>query len=630
MCGIAGIISFSEKNDRLKQQIEAATHQLRKRGPDHRNTFLHGRVALGHTRLSVIDTSALANQPFTSADGRYTIVFNGEIYNHATLRDALEKEGHRFRSKSDTEVLLQLFIHEGKTCLQKLNGFFAFAIYDQTNDEVFLARDRMGIKPLLYYQDEHRLAFASEMKALMAMDIPRQIDHTSLWQFLQFNYIPAPASIFQQVRKLMPGQCLSIQHKKITPETWYTLPSTPLKTSDLSYADAQKELKERLEKSVSLRMTADVPLGCFLSGGTDSSVIATLAQQQSRQLQTFSVGYADEPYFDETGFASAVAEKIGSRHQVFSLTNDDLFEHLDAVLEYIDEPFADSSAIAVYLLSKKTRNTVTVALSGDGADEIFTGYHKHRAEWRAQQKNRMNSAISAGTPLWKLLPQSRQSKLGNLGRQLNRFATGLSMSTAERYWHWASFLPQDTAQELLFAAVDKEAYEQRKKAILKHLTDQSDLNDILYTDTHLVLPNDMLTKVDLMSMANSLEVRTPYLDHHVTEFAFSLPVAYKTDGKMQKKILQDTFRTALPEKLYKRSKQGFEVPLLKWFRTGLKSRITDDLLHPDLIREQGLFQPEIIENLKKQLFAQSPGDIHLTLWNLIVFQSWWKRYIQAG
>ncbi len=626
MCGITGIYTFTTSAQVHLNQVNAAVATLSKRGPDHHAVLLHPPVALGHARLSIIDTSEAAHQPFTDPTGRYSLVFNGEIYNYRQLRKTLEQKGIVFHTTSDTEVLLNLLIHEGHDALHQLNGFFAFAFYDQQEASLFLARDRMGIKPLLYYNDEHQFVFGSEMKSLLAYNIPRNVDMTSLYAYLQLNYIPAPATALEGVKKLPPGHCLHIQQQQIRSWAYYNIPYSKEYTP-LSYEAAQQQLVTLLEQSVADRMVSDVPLGSFLSGGTDSSIIATIAAQHTPHLNTFSIGYSDEPFFDETDYARAVAKKIGTEHTVFSLTNNDLFEHLDALLDYIDEPFADSSAIAVYLLSKLTRKQVTVTLSGDGADELFSGYNKHAAELKVRSKSLVNTTVKLGQPLWKSMPQSRHTKTGNLGRKLNRYAEGLNLTPEDRYWRWATFLSETAAQQLLANPIDHSRFEALKSPLISPLVNSSDFNDVLLADVKMVLPNDMLTKVDLMSMANSLEVRTPFLDHRIVEFAFSIPPSYKINAKMRKRIVQDAFRNQLPEQLYQRKKQGFEVPLLSWLRTALNDRINNDLLHPDFVMEQGLFNPTAVEQLKARLHSNNPGDAHATIWALIVFQTWWKKYI---
>jgi asparagine synthase (glutamine-hydrolysing) len=391
----------------------------------------------------------------------------------------------------------------------------------------------------------------------------------------------------------------------------------------------QRETEESLlDASVERRLVADVPLGAFLSGGIDSSIIVSLASKHKKDLNTFSIGFKDEPYFDETYYANLVAEKFKTNHTVFSITTEDMYEHLYDILDYIDEPFADSSAIAVYILSMHTRKHVTVSLSGDGGDELFAGYNKHKAELRARQNNLVNTAVKTGLPIWQMLPQSRNSKFTNIFRQLERYGVGLKLSPQERYWRWCAFVNESDALKLLKGqtVTNKTEIERRKDAVLKYVKGGNSINDVLMADTQMVLPNDMLTKVDLMSMANSLEVRVPILDYTVVDFAFTIPTQFKISGGHTKRILKDAFRDVLPDELYTRPKRGFEVPLLKWFRTGLRSLIEDDLLSDKFIEEQGIFDIHEIQQLKRQLFSSSPGEVHARIWGLIVFQYWYKKW----
>jgi asparagine synthase (glutamine-hydrolysing) len=633
MCGIAGFVDFQNRQAfQIKNQLTEAIHALALRGPDFQSTqIIDEKVAFAHARLSIIDTSIASNQPLQIDEGDFTIIFNGEIYNFLEIRTKLENEFQEiFTTSGDTEVILRAFKHYGTACVELFNGFFAFAIYNKREEEVFIARDRMGIKPLLYSNSEKGFFFASEMKALIALGIEKKIDFISLQQYFQFNYIPSPHSIFESVKKLQPGHTLLIKKDgKIEEKCYYSIPYTK-DYATISYDAAQTEFRNLIELSVRRRMVADVPLGSFLSGGIDSSIIATLAARETPNLNTFSIGFKDEPYFDETYYANLVAKKIKSNHTVFSLTNNDLFENLHSILDYIDEPFADSSAIPVYILSKKTKEIVKVALSGDGADEIFGGYNKHKAEYQVMQNNLVNSLVAFGKPLWKILPKSRHTKIGNTIRQLDRFAEGLSLSQQERYWRWCSFSPESYAPALLKTplSVNGLEFNNRKNEILKHFSLAKDLNDTLYTDMNLVLVNDMLVKVDLMSMANGLEVRVPFLDHELVNFAFQLPSKYKVNQNGRKTLIKDAFRNDLPKELYSRNKMGFEVPLLQWFRTSLKSLILDDLLSDKFISDQNIFQLEAINNLKKQLFSNNPGEVHAQIWALIVFQTWYKKYMK--
>ncbi|MEQ1585891.1 MAG: asparagine synthase (glutamine-hydrolyzing) [Cyclobacteriaceae bacterium] len=632
MCGITGVFAFNLVGKFNMIHVTAATMALHKRGPDFQDVYIDEFVGLGHRRLSIIDTSAIANQPMWDASKRYCIVFNGEIFNYRELRKELEADGVSFFSASDTEVLLNLYIRQKEKCLDKLNGFFAFCIYDRQEQIFFLARDRYGIKPLLYLFDEDKFLFGSEMKAMIEYGIDKEIDFQSLFTYLQLNYTPAPATIFAHVKKLLPGHYLKVSRKKIETHCYYTIPDNEENTPTLSYDKAKDKLKKLLEDSIQRRLISDVPLGAFLSGGIDSSVVTALAAKHKPDLHTFSIGFKDEKFFDETHYANQVSKHFNTEHTVFSLTNDDLLAHVNSVLEYIDEPFADSSAINVFILSKETRKHSTVALSGDGADELLGGYNKHAAFHRVINKGWQENLISSLAPVWKSLPQSRNSFLSNRFRQLNRFAEGMKLTSRERYWQWAAFAKEDQVLNLLSEGskqkFQQQEYESRKQELIRSIPTNESIRDILMTDMRLVLPNDMLTKVDLMSMAHGLEVRVPFLDYRVVNFIFSLPDDYKINHSIRKRILQDAFRDVLPPELYNRPKKGFEVPLLKWLRKELKSLIMDDLLAEKYIREQGIFEYSEIEKLKLQLMSSNPQDVHARIWALIVFQWWWRKYIR--
>lgn len=629
MCGITGIMSFNLVGKFNKIHISAATRAIEKRGPDFQDVYADEWVGLGHRRLSIIDTSAVANQPMWDESKRYCIVFNGEIFNYQELRQELSRKGLSFFSQSDTEVLLKLYILEGEKCLSKLNGFFAFCIYDKVQQSLFIGRDRFGIKPLLYVFDDNKFVFASEMKAILQYGIEKDIDFASLNTYLQLNYIPAPATIFKNVKKLLPGHFINITTGKIEIKKWYDIPFASNGDScKIGYDDAKEKLKALLEDSVKRRLVADVPLGAFLSGGIDSSVITALASKHKSDLHTFSIGFKDEKFFDETEYAKLVAKHFNTKHTVFALTNDDLYAHVTDILNYIDEPFADSSAINVFILSKETRKHATVALSGDGADELLGGYNKHAAFYRMLHPAWKENTVSALLPLLRLLPQSRNNAITNRVRQLARFGEGKKLSPSERYWRWAAFADEAEVSNLLQQSIDKNfisEYSQRKNSLLKNIPENYSMNHILLADVNIVLPNDMLTKVDLMSMAQGLEVRVPFLDVNVVNFIFSLPDDYKITSSLRKRILQDAFRDVLPAELYNRPKKGFEVPLLKWLRKEMKSLITDDLLSKKFIEEQNIFNYSEIEKLKKQLFSRNPGDVHARIWGLVVFQWWWRK-----
>ena len=631
MCGITGIFAFNLVGKFNRINISAATQSLSKRGPDFQDIYLGDWVGLGHRRLSIIDTSAIANQPMWDESKRYCIIFNGEIFNYRELKAELQTKGISFFSHSDTEVLLKLYIVEREKCLAKLNGFFAFCIYDKQEQSFFIARDRYGVKPLLYVHDEDKFLFASEMKSILQYGIEKELDYTSLHTYLQLNYIPAPNTIFKKVKKLLPGHFLKIENCQLRIENYYSIPYTSqAEANPISYEDGKEKLKKLLEASVQRRLVADVPLGAFLSGGIDSSVITALASKPD--LHTFSIGFRDEKFFDETKYARLVANCFKTEHTVFSLTNDDLYAHVHSALDYIDEPFADSSAINVYILSKETRKYATVALSGDGADELLAGYNKHDAFNRIINKGWKENAVASLLPLWKLLPKSRHNPLANKARQLQRFAEGMNLSSKDRYWRWAGYTDENQSLALLSEMSRQQFIETEfkdfKSSLLETIPEKERINDILLTDMKLVLANDMLTKVDLMSMANGLEVRTPFLDYEVVNYMFSLPASFKINSNIRKRILQDAYKEILPAQLYNRPKKGFEVPLLKWLRREMKSLIMDDLLSEKLIREQNTFNYIEIEKLKRKLFSSNPEDVHARIWGLIVFQWWWKKYFK--
>jgi len=630
MCGIVGIISQNEVLKNELSQLHSGIEKLEKRGPDASGSINFGNAAFGHRRLSIIDTQESANQPLSEQSKRYTIIFNGEIYNYKELRKELIQEGYQFLTESDTEVVLNAYVRYGTAFLNKLNGFFALAIYDKHEKSTLLARDRFGIKPLLYCNTEKHLYFASEMKSLLSFDIPKELDNSSIYTYLQLNYIPEPHSIFKNVKKLEPGHYLKIDSTLRTQKIPFYQLNYPIDGSNydtISYDDSQSKFINLLDDSVQKRLVSDVPLGTFLSGGIDSSLITALASRHVKDLSTFSIGFADDPHFDETEYALAVSKKYKTQHHVFSLSRKDLLQSLHETIDYIDEPFADSSALAVNALSKETSKHVKVALSGDGADELFAGYNKHHGEYLMRQAGLKQTMAKKMKPIWEILPKSRNSKLGNLFRKINKFSEGAKLSTSERYWLWAGLMNEADASNLMLKKASPDIYLKRKEQLLSLLQNSTDFNDVLFTDVKMVLQSDMLRKVDLMSMANGLEVRTPFLDHRLVNFSFSLTSKYKINGEMKKRIVQDAARKLLPEKLYNRPKQGFEVPLLNWFNKDLYGLIHDDLLSDSFIKNQNLFNPSYVNQLKNQLKSSNPSDSQGNIWALIVFNSWWKRYI---
>ncbi|MBK6274003.1 MAG: asparagine synthase (glutamine-hydrolyzing) [Saprospirales bacterium] len=631
MCGIAGAYSF--KNKIISDEwLQNAATSLNKRGPDNQNFISIGNCSLVHARLSIIDTSESANQPIYDATGRYSIIFNGEIFNYQEIKKELEQKGVQFKTQSDTEVLLYAYIQFGETFLHKLNGFFAFAIFDKLEDSLFIACDRFGIKPLYYYSDEDYFFFGSELKTITQFPVKKEINWSSVAAYFQLNYIPGKNSIFKNIQRLEPGHQIFIHNSEILIKQWYTIPYNALKAeqNQLSYDEQQKKLVELMDDSVRLRLISDVPLGAFLSGGIDSSVVTAMATRHTKHLNTFSIGFEGNSFFDETPYANLVAKHFNTNHTVFKLKNDDLFESLNELLEYTDEPFADSSALLVNILSKFTRKHVTVALSGDAGDELFAGYNKHYGEWQMRNGSWQANVIHLLQPVWQSLPKSRGGGIANKIRQLERFSNGMDLTPAERWWRWCCINDLDFVDKLLNDKVDASMAEiiETRQYFSSKVQFDGTLNDDLLADVGMVLPYDMLVKVDRMSMRNSLEVRVPFLDYRIVEFAFSLPVSSKINGNIKKKIVQDAFREILPKELYNRPKKGFEVPLLQWFKTDLKDKILNDWLSDEYIKAQGIFNLETIQQLKLQMLSNNPGDVHAQIWALIVFQNFWRKYME--
>jgi asparagine synthase (glutamine-hydrolysing) len=629
MCGILGYIST--KIPCSKASFKTALDAMSLRGPDASGVFQENAILLGHRRLSIIDTSEGANQPIKDASNRYVLVFNGEIFNFHQLRETkLSGFDIPFRTHSDSEVLLYLLIHYGESCLSWLSGFFAFAFYDTISQTTLIARDRFGKKPLIYFQDEDQFIFGSEMKSILPLMPKRVINKESLFLFFQFNYIPPSRSILEGVHKLSPGHSLLIGPEGAEISAYYKITLSEENTAPVSYEDAKQQLHQLMHQSVQDRLISDVPLGAFLSGGIDSSVVVATAAKYTDQLRTFSIGYKDNPLFDESKYAGLVAKKYNTDHEVFYLSERDYKEEIFNVLDYLDEPFADSSCIPQYILCKKTKPKVTVALSGDGGDEVFAGYNKHRAEWMFRNKPMMAFVAKSASPILKRLPQNKNSRIGNITRKMVKLANGARLTDPERYIQWCSILGENEVNPLFTTSFQNSIRQKLIRAEHQKYSSNiksNDFNEILLSDMQLVLPGDMLYKVDMMSMANSLEVRSPFLDHRIVDFAFQLSASYKIDQQLNKRIVQDAFRNDLPAELYNRPKQGFEIPLLNWFREDLNSFIFDDLLNPVFIEEQGIFDYSAVQNIKSKLHSNNPGYIQATVWAFIVFQSWYKKYM---
>lgn len=634
MCGILGSYVPGKSGPERLAEFSAALQLLKRRGPDTEGILSCEDLLLGHKRLSVIDLGEAARQPFQDPTGRFSICYNGELFNYRQIRDRLKSRGYSFRTSSDTEVLLYAFIESGSACLHELNGFFAFAVYDSEKRSLFLARDRFGVKPLYYTNRRDGFHFASTSKPLRAVSGKGDIDLASLALYLQLNYIPEPYSIYSDFRRLPPGHYLEVElsgpqslNQQPQPSKWYEL-EYPARTAQFkpeSYPDACSLLTKTLEDAVGRRLISDVPLGSFLSGGIDSSIVSALAAKNLSQLETFSIGFGKDPRFDESPFAEEVSKHIGSKHHTFQLEEADLLNTLPGFLEAMDEPFADSSALAVYVLARETRGHVTVALSGDGSDEVFAGYNKHRAEHLIRGISGITGkALRISSALLSPFKGSRKSGIGNRIRQLHRFSDGMKHTAAERYWSWCGWASADEIQSVLTLQHDpitQQETERRKKVLTESiLRDQSEFNNVLLNDVHLVLPGDMLTKVDRMSMEHALEVRSPFMDVEVIELAFRMPAPFKIDGSVQKRILRDSFRHLLPESVFTRKKMGFEIPVDNWLPGTIRPMIRD-LCNSAAIRSSGIFEIPAIKRMVENNFSQTNNG-PARAWGLLIALSW--------
>lgn len=594
MCGIVGQVS----TDKSVSQPADLPQILAHRGPDATGHVSFAQGFLGHTRLSIIDLDNRSDQPFTDNDGRYLLAFNGEIYNYQKLRQELEKEGEQFSTSSDTEVLFKLLVKEGLSCLSKLNGFFAFAFTDSETGETLIARDRMGIKPLWYHMSDCILSFASELRALLAMGIKSAIDMQSVHELLRFSYISAPNSILLDVKKLLPGEYLQLSKNGVKQGMWY----------DPVAIDHEQSLEELLLSSVQCRLIADVPVATFLSGGLDSSLVTAMAARHKEGIDSFSIGFPDHEYLDESEAAAQVARHVGSSHHAIPVSGKDMLDGFEDYLSSLDEPFGDSSSLAVWMLSREVGNHVKVALSGDGADELFAGYRKHTALWRSTKASPVNSLLKLMKPK---RGGSRESSVSDRRRKLHRYVKGLKMPLSERYWYWASFSELLDISQLLPGV--------RPRSLAPIV----DLRASLEMDRTRVLVNDMLHKVDLMSMAHGLEVRTPMLDHRIVEKVRAMSPADLHNGKQGKLPLREIASNYLPNSVIQRKKQGFEVPLTSWLG-GELSGMVHDLCLKDPIQGEVL-DTGALKAIGKR-FLEGESQLTTLTWSAMLLQKWLRDH----
>ncbi len=626
MCGIVGFINNSGKPaspEILRGMNEAIIH----RGPDEDGFFIRDHVGMAMRRLSIIDLAG-GKQPIHNTDKTKWIVFNGEIYNYQELRDDLDSRGHRFYTNSDTEVIVHLYDLYGADCVQHLRGMFAFAIWDTADRSLFLARDRVGKKPLLYsLQPGGDIVFGSEFSALlMHPSIGREPDPAAINAYLSFSCVPAPLTAFRQIRKLEPGHWLRWKAGDINIER-YWLPD-PSKKIKISEHEAVEETTRLVHEATKLRMISEVPLGAFLSGGVDSSIVtALMARESSKPVKTFSIGF-EEQDFSELKYAKRVAEHIGAEYHEF-IVKPDAADILPTLVDHYGEPYADSSALPTYYVSRETRKFVTVALNGDGGDESFAGYERYAAMVLAERLSRFPGDLVRGAAgvLLRAVPTSdvRRSRV----RDAKRFLAAASLPTAERYFRWNSAFYRDGKTELLTEdfqrsvnGSDPSSFIEQRFAAARGL---GVLDATMLADQLTYLPNDLLVKVDIAAMANSLEARSPFLDHRVIEFAASLPEHLKMKRMQPKSLLKQVAAKLVPRDVVYRRKMGFGVPIGKWFRGELNALLRDTLLS-DRSLKRGIVRPE---QLRRYVEEHSAGtaDHAAQLWVLLMLEMWFRRSI---
>jgi asparagine synthase (glutamine-hydrolysing) len=620
MCGIIGIYYF-KKSAVTESQIRQSLQALDRRGPDNSGFFHNEQVLLGHTRLSIIDISSQANQPFTDSSGKYTLIFNGEIFNYKELKAELQPK-YTFRTDSDTEALLYWLIEHGEGGLSKLNGFFAFALYNHAEKSVFLVRDQFGIKPLVYSKNESQVVFSSEIKGLLPFLSEKKIDKTALQLYFELSYLPSPYTMLKGVHKLEPGCYIKLTESGLKKAVYYSLPKVCDK--EVSLRNAEETIRQKLDSSVAKRLVADVPVATFLSGGIDSALVTALAVKHHPDISSFSIGFKDNTFFDESAFAEKTAKYLGSHHHTFRLSTSDLFKHFHEALDYLDEPFADSSALNLYVLCKEVSGKVKVALSGDGADELFGGYTKHLAHARAIEKTISNKIIRSVLPLINENSGNRNSKYSNRLRQAAKYASGLKLATNERYRKWAAWSRAEKVKSLVV-----KDFSAKVNAIWDDLYQKphdNELDDLLYNDMRIVLEGDMLRKADSMSMANSLEVRPPFLDTELVDYVMSLPANMRFHKRNNKALLKSAFKNLLPEEVFHRPKKGFEVPLANFLQSDFKMQV-DALLTKENVESRGRFHYAAVQKIKEEAFrARHAEDVYL-LWAMVCFQWWAQKYL---
>jgi asparagine synthase (glutamine-hydrolysing) len=626
MCGIVGFVNNNGSpadRDLLGRMNRCIEH----RGPDEDGFYVNGNVGLAMRRLSIIDLEG-GQQPIHNSDKTKWIIYNGEIYNYRELRKGIEDRGHALYTNSDTEAVVHLYDEFGVDGLQYLRGMFAFAIWDERDRSLFLARDRVGKKPLLYsHQPNGDLIFGSEFTALLSHpSISRDVDQTAIDSYLSYLCVPAPQTAYKQIRKLEPGHWLRWKDGKIETKR-YWLPNFSHKIK-ITEEEAIEETTRLLRESTRLRMIAEVPLGAFLSGGVDSStVVALMAQESPNPVKTFSIGF-EEQDFSELKYAKRVADHVGAEYHEF-IVKPNALEVLPTLVEHYGEPYADSSAIPTYYVSKETRKHVTVALNGDGGDESFAGYERHAAMRIAERYHRIPGVVRKAlveTPIGSIpTSELKRSRL----RDIKRFLKAAGLPKTERYFKWNSTFSRDAKRELYTRDFAAAVAEQNPSAFMDRWFATANgsgiLDATLLNDLMTYLPNDLLVKVDIASMANSLEARSPFLDHNVIEFAASLPENLKMRRMETKFLLKKVAARLVPKEVVYRRKMGFGVPVGKWFRGEMKDFVKEVLLAEKSLT-RGIVRPEMLRRYVSE-HTEGRRDHQFQIWTLLMLELWFQRFI---
>ncbi len=619
MCGIAGFTHLGSHPE--PGRIAAITKTITHRGPDQQGTFEDSTVSLGAVRLKIIDLDS-GDQPIASADGQTIIVFNGEVYNFAELRHELESLGHRFRTHCDTEVVLEAFRAWGIESFKRLRGMFAFAIWHKPTRELFLVRDRLGIKPLYFYEQAEDLYFASELKAIFEHpEIPRTLDPDGLTYYLSLNYVPQPYTLVAGINKVRPGCYMRWQNGRLTQEPYWALDIWP--DPKITIGDAKAELDHLLRLSIREHLISDVPLGVWASGGVDSTTLLHYAAQQSgRQLKTFSVSFTGRS-FDESPWFREVAKVYNTDHHELDVNPaSGLADVIEKLAYYSDEPSADAGALPVWFLSQMTREHVTVALSGDGADELFAGYQTYLADQYSRQAQSAPRFLrQSALSLLNLWPASNDKI--SFEYKAKRFLEGSLQSPedAHLYWNGTNSL---AAKRMLAPTLPQRPAADLYRRLPSESGAAGPLNRHLWLDQIYYLPDDILYKCDRMSMAHSLEVRPPFLDHRIVEFAARLPEELKLNNGTLKHVLRELVRDKIPASVLKRPKQGFDIPVHHWFRTVLKPLLLDTLTEA-AVKESGVFSWPAVDQLITRHLARRINAGY-QLWGLLTLFLWMKRW----